>query len=106
MSIAFSPRPSPPKSVTCQIAPYLFELNCRKEADGVRSLRIEKCLFFWCTQSRACGYMDPYTGIVYDLGIEDPRELPDGKKMGILKRIDWLCQYIDPKIRNYHPIHD
>lgn len=36
-----------------------------------------------------------YTGIVYDLGIEDPRELPDGKKMGILKRIDWLCQYID-----------
>lgn len=37
----------------------------------------------------------PYTGIVYDLGIEDPRELPDGKKMGILKRIDWLCQYID-----------
>lgn len=37
----------------------------------------------------------PYTGIAYDLGIEDPRELPDGKKMGILKRIDWLCQYID-----------
>lgn len=37
----------------------------------------------------------PYTGIVYDLGIEDPKELPDGKKMGILKRIDWLCQYID-----------
>lgn len=37
----------------------------------------------------------PYTGIVYDLGIEDSRELPDGKKMGILKRIDWLCQYID-----------
>lgn len=37
----------------------------------------------------------PYTGIVYDLGIEDPRELPDGEKMGILKRIDWLCQYID-----------
>lgn len=37
----------------------------------------------------------PYTGIVYDLGIEDPGELPDGKKMGILKRIDWLCQYID-----------
>lgn len=37
----------------------------------------------------------PYTGIVYDLGIEDPRELPDGKNMGILKRIDWLCQYID-----------
>lgn len=37
----------------------------------------------------------PYTGILYDLGIEDPRELPDGKKMGILKRIDWLCQYID-----------
>lgn len=37
----------------------------------------------------------PYTGIVYDLGIKDPRELPDEKKMGILKRIDWLCQYID-----------
>lgn len=37
----------------------------------------------------------PYAGMVYDLGIEDPRELPDGKKMGILKRIDWLCQYID-----------
>lgn len=37
----------------------------------------------------------PYTGIVYDLGIEDPKELPDGKNMGILKRIDWLCQYID-----------
>ncbi len=37
----------------------------------------------------------PYTGIAYDLGIEDPRELPDGKNMGILKRIDWLCQYID-----------
>lgn len=37
----------------------------------------------------------PYTGIVYDLGIKDPRELPDGKNMGILKRIDWLCQYID-----------
>lgn len=37
----------------------------------------------------------PYTGIAYDLGIENPRELPDGKNMGILKRIDWLCQYID-----------
>lgn len=37
----------------------------------------------------------PYTGIVYDLGIKDPRELPDEKNMGILKRIDWLCQYID-----------
>lgn len=37
----------------------------------------------------------PYTGIVYDLGIKNPRELPDEKKMGILKRIDWLCQYID-----------
>ena len=37
----------------------------------------------------------PYAGIVYELGIDDPRELPDGKKMGILKRIDWLCQYID-----------
>ena len=37
----------------------------------------------------------PYAGMVYELGIDDPRELPDGKKMGILKRIDWLCQYID-----------
>lgn len=37
----------------------------------------------------------PYTGMVYDLGIENPRVLPDGRKMSILKRIDWLCQYID-----------
>lgn len=36
-----------------------------------------------------------YAGMVYDLGVEDPRELPDGEKIGILKRIDWLCQYID-----------
>lgn len=32
---------------------------------------------------------------IYDLGIEDPTVLPDGKKISILKRIDWLCQYID-----------
>ena len=37
----------------------------------------------------------PYTGMVYDLGIKNPRVLPDGRKMSILKRIDWLCQYID-----------
>ena len=32
---------------------------------------------------------------IYDLGIEGPTVLPDGKKISILKRIDWLCQYID-----------
>lgn len=37
----------------------------------------------------------PYTGMVYDLGIKNPWVLPDGRKMSILKRIDWLCQYID-----------
>lgn len=34
-------------------------------------------------------------GSIHDLGIRHPDELPDGKKMGILKRIDWLCQYLD-----------
>ncbi len=37
----------------------------------------------------------PYCGYTHDLGIRNTRELPDGKKMGILKRINWLCQYID-----------
>lgn len=36
-----------------------------------------------------------WTGGIYDLGIKNPRVLPDGKKMSILKRIDWLCQYLD-----------
>ncbi len=37
----------------------------------------------------------PYSGYVHNLGIDDPTVLPDGMKMSILKRIDWLCQYID-----------
>ena len=36
-----------------------------------------------------------WAGYTEDLGIENPRELPDGENMSILKRIDWLCQYID-----------
>ncbi|MBQ8225568.1 MAG: AAA family ATPase [Bacteroides sp.] len=36
-----------------------------------------------------------FTGMVYDLGIQTPKVLPDGKKISILKRINWLCQYID-----------
>lgn len=36
-----------------------------------------------------------YCGYVHDLGVDNPRVLPDGKKMSILKRIDWLCQYLD-----------
>lgn len=32
---------------------------------------------------------------IYDLGIEDPTELPDFEKISLDKRIDWLCQYID-----------
>lgn len=36
-----------------------------------------------------------YAGYIHPLGIDDPTILPDGKKMSILKRIDWLCQYID-----------
>lgn len=37
----------------------------------------------------------PYTGRIYDLGIKNPRILPDGWNISLLKRIDWLCQYID-----------
>lgn len=36
-----------------------------------------------------------WSGEIYDLGIEDPTILPDREKISILKRIDWLCQYID-----------
>ena len=36
-----------------------------------------------------------WSGTIYDLGIKDPTVLPDGEKISILKRIDWLCQYID-----------
>lgn len=36
-----------------------------------------------------------WSGYIYDLGIRTPDRLPDGKKMSILKRIDWLCQYLD-----------
>ena len=43
----------------------------------------------------------PYCGYVNYLG-DNPRILPDGKKMSILKRIDWLCQYL-PRI--YHHTH-
>lgn len=32
---------------------------------------------------------------IYDLGIKHPDCLPDGEKISILKRIDWLCQYLD-----------
>ena len=37
----------------------------------------------------------PYCGYVNDLGIDNPRILPDGEEITILKRIDWLCQYLD-----------
>ncbi len=37
----------------------------------------------------------PGYGYVHDLKIKNPRVLPDGKKMSVLKRINWLCQYID-----------
>lgn len=36
-----------------------------------------------------------YSGYIIDKGIDNPRVLPDGKKISILKRIDWLCQYLD-----------
>lgn len=36
-----------------------------------------------------------WTGYTIDLGIDNPRELPDGEKLSILKRINWLCQYLD-----------
>ena len=36
-----------------------------------------------------------YCGYVNYLGIDNPRVLPDGEKISILKRIDWLCQYLD-----------
>ena len=36
-----------------------------------------------------------WSGYIDDLGIDNPRILPDGQKMSILKRIDWLCQYLD-----------
>lgn len=36
-----------------------------------------------------------YCGYVHDLGVDNPRVLPDGVNMSILKRIDWLCQYLD-----------
>lgn len=39
-------------------------------------------------------YFD-FAGYTEDLGVDNPRELPDGVKMSILQRIDWLCQYID-----------
>lgn len=36
-----------------------------------------------------------WSGHIDDLGIDNPRVLPDGQKISILKRIDWLCQYLD-----------
>ena len=36
-----------------------------------------------------------FSGGIVDLGISNPRILPDGYKIPIMKRIDWLCQYID-----------
>lgn len=36
-----------------------------------------------------------WAGYTEDLGVDNPRELPDGENLSILKRIDWLCQYID-----------
>lgn len=36
-----------------------------------------------------------WAGYTEYLGICNPRELPDGANLSILKRIDWLCQYID-----------
>lgn len=36
-----------------------------------------------------------YCGYIHNLGVEDPSVLPDGEKLSVLKRIDWLCQYID-----------
>lgn len=36
-----------------------------------------------------------WAGRIENLGIDNPWELPDGENMSILKRIDWLCQYID-----------
>lgn len=37
----------------------------------------------------------PYCSHITNLGIDNPRVLPDGEKLSILKRIDWLCQYLD-----------
>ena len=51
-----------------------------------------------CTECVDENYPEKYidwAGYVADLGIDNPRVLPDGKNMSILKRIDWLCQYID-----------
>lgn len=36
-----------------------------------------------------------FSGAMYDLGIKNPRILPDGENIPLRKRIDWLCQYID-----------
>ena len=36
-----------------------------------------------------------WAGRTVDLEIDNPRKLPDGERLSILKRIDWLCQYID-----------
>lgn len=36
-----------------------------------------------------------WAGYTEDLGVDNPRELPDGENLSILKRIYWLCQYID-----------
>lgn len=36
-----------------------------------------------------------YFGYIHNLGVKDPTVLPDGKNLSVLKKIDWLCQYID-----------
>ena len=59
-----------------------FAIYLRKWADCVDEGFPVETFDYWVPQ-------------IYDLGIEDPTELPDFKKLPLDKRIDWLCQYID-----------
>lgn len=75
------PKSSTPKSRFIHDLMTDYAIYLRKWAETVDSEFPEKYFSY-------CGY-------VHNLGVEDPTVLPDGEKMSILKRIDWLCQYID-----------
>lgn len=75
------PKKSTPKSRFLHDLMTDFAIYLRKCAECVDENFPEK-YFSW-------------TGYTEDLGVDNPRELPNGENMSILKRIDWLCQYID-----------
>jgi hypothetical protein len=75
------PKKSTPKSRFLHDLMTDFAIYLRKCAECVDEEFTEK-YFSWA-------------GHTENLGVDNPRELPDGEKMSILKRIDWLCQYID-----------